>query len=264
MRESRELIEIDVREILLALLRGWKWILLAMLVGGLAAFSITWWLIPPKYASSVSLYVNNVSDSGQAASTAVNINDLNASQKLVNTYIVILQDDEVLEKVAERLLGEYTQQSLESILPFTETAEGQVLTPDALRDVIRMSAVNNTEVLRIEAKTKSAELSARICALMTEEAPDVLERVVKAGSVEVIGKAKPALSPTSPNLKLNCAIGLMVGAVLAAIVILVLRMLDNTVGGEEELKKRLTIPILGEIPDFDTARKGSYRGYGYG
>jgi capsular polysaccharide biosynthesis protein len=255
---------IDLRELFLVLLGGIHWIIIAAVGGTIAAFLVTWFLISPKYTSSVSLYVNNTAESAQAAG-AVNINDLNASQRLVNTYIVILQDDEVLEQVIDRLMLEYTQESLETLLPFSELPEGRVLLPKTLReDILTLSAVNTTEVLRIEASTKSPELSARICTIMTEVAPDILTRVVKAGSVEVIGEAKAAAGPSSPSMSMNLVIGFLAGLVRSAGGLLLASMLDNTVTDEEGIKKRFNIPILGEIPNFETENKMKERAYRYG
>jgi capsular polysaccharide biosynthesis protein len=211
----------------------------------------------------VSLYVNNAPESAQDAG-AVDLGDLNASQRLAGTYIVILQDDEVLEQVIERLTAEYPREWLAAALPFTELPGGAALLPGTLRDCLTLSAVNATEVLRVEATTKDAGLSARICTIMTEVAPPVLQRVVKAGSVEVIGEAKAAYEPSSPHLPLNLAAGFLAGLALSAAGILLAHFLDNTVAGEEELRKRFDIPILGEIPDFGAAGKarGGAKRYG--
>jgi capsular polysaccharide biosynthesis protein len=256
---------IDLRELFLVLLGEFKWIALASLGGVLLAFVVTGWLIAPTYTSTVSLYVNNARSSAEAAG-AVNLNDLTASQRLVNTYIVILQDDEVLQQVADQLMLEYTRQSLESILPFTDTPRGRVLLPETLRNAITLSSVNATEIMRIEATTKSAALSARICTVMTEVAPATLQRVVKAGSVEVIGAAKIADEPSSPSLPLNLVIGFLAGFALSVLGVLLANGLDNRITDEEGVKQRFNIPILGTVPDFtleNDRKKGGYRYAGH-
>lgn len=253
--------EVDLREIIQVLWRKAIWIVVAALLCGAITYGVSQYMIAPQYTSSVSLYVNNSTQANDL--NAVNINDINASQKLVNTYIVILQNDEVLQEVVDQLMEEYTQSSLERILPFTEINGQKVLQTETLRkDVLKMSAVNNTEVLKIEAETRNPVLSARICTLITEVAPDVLSRVVKAGSVEVIGAAKPEHEPSSPNVLLNTAIGFVAGGVIAVLAVLLFHMLDNRVKGEEDLKKHFNIPVLGEIPDFSLALKGGYKEYG--
>lgn len=253
----QDTIEIDLKELFLVLFKKLPWIILTVLIGTAAAFGITRYLIPPEYTSEISLYVNNVTQDGQVA-TSVNLNDINASQKLVNTYIVILQNDEVLNQVAEGLTAEFSSEWLQTILPFSETPDGSRLEAKTLRKVISMSAVNNTEVLKIEAETKNANVSARICTLITEVAPEVLQRVVKAGSVEVIGEAVPAYVPSSPRLMLNCVIGFLLGGVVSVLYFLIRHFLDTSIKDGEDLKKRFDLPILGEIPDFNASQKGGY------
>lgn len=256
----QETFELDLKEIFGVLLKRIWLIAIASAFGFALTYAVSKFIVPPQYTSSVSLYVNNSSESQKTS--AVNINDINASQKLVNTYIVILQDDEVLEQLGERLLEEYSIEWLESVVSVNWADGIPEVNTSALREIIKLSAVNNTEVLKIAAETKSADLSARICTIMTEVAPDVLMRVVKAGSVEVIGAAKPADEQSSPRVMLNSAIGFVAGMVIAVIVVMLMHLLDNTVKDEDGLKKRYNIPILGEIPDFNTQQKGGYSHYG--
>jgi capsular polysaccharide biosynthesis protein len=247
-------------EIFGVLLKRLWLIALASVFGFAAAYAVSRFAIAPKYTSSVSLYVNNTSEAQPLS--AVNINDINASQKLVNTYIVILQDNEVLGQLGQRLLEEYDVGSLGEYIPMKQTSGPPQVDTEGLRGMVSMSSVNNTEVLKIEAETKSAELSARICTIMTEIAPAVLMRVVKAGSVEVIGSAKPADEQSSPRVMLNSVIGLAAGMLLAAAISVLAHILDNTVKDEEGLKQRFNIPVLGEIPDFSAPQKGGYSHYG--
>ena len=242
MRDA-EAFELDLKEIFSVLLKRIWIIAIASVLGFVAAFVVSKYIVAPKYTSSVSLYVNNTSEAQPMNS--VNINDITASQKLVNTYIVILQDDEVLDLVGKRLLLEYTPEWLGYYLSLDEKATEPQLDIEALRDTLTMNSVNDTEVLKIEAETKHAQLSASICTIMTEIAPDVLMRVVKAGSVEVIGSAKPADEQSSPKVLLNSAIGFVAGIALAVVVVLLIHILDNTVKNEEGLKQRFNIPILG-------------------
>lgn len=240
--------EINLGDILSLIIKNIKIILVCVIIGGMGSFIISYFFISPKYISNTSLYVNNKeSQSGNA----LNISDLTASQKLVNTYIVILKDDEVLNKVVERLFQEYSVEDLDKYIGLSEENGKSVLRTDSIRKMLTLTAVDNTEVLKIEAETKNAELSAKICSIISEEAPSVLQRIVKAGSVEVIGKPVIAFEKSSPKIKLNCLIGLFLGFIVAIGFIMVRYMLDRTIKGEEDLKELFDVPVLGEIPDFD-------------
>lgn len=258
--EEEGLVEIDLREIFSVFFQNLKWILPASIVGLVAAYLFSAYLIPPKYTSSVSMYVNNNNES--MASAALNINDINAAQKLVNTYIVILRDNEVLDQVAEQLHEEYSTEQLEYYVSPGGLGKDGMLTAGALRDVLTLRAVDNTEVLSIEAVTRSPVLSARICTILMEVAPDVLMRVVKAGSVEKIGTATVPDEPSSPRLLLNAAIGGLIAFLLATGIVFLRYFTDNTIKDEEDLRRHYNLPILGEIPDFSYKLEGEYKHYG--
>lgn len=256
MQETTEA-AIDLRELLLILSGGIRRIFLAAAAGMLIALAVTQWLTAPEYVSSVLMYVHNASEDVRTDDT-VRIDDITASQKLVNSCIVIMQDDEVLKPVIDRLTERYPEEFLEENLRFTRLKNGErVLLPETLReDVVTMTAVNNTEILRIEAKTKNPELSAEICSAVTELSPDVLRRVIKAGSVEVIGEAEAAETPSSPNRILNLGIGFFAGALLSAASLLIRSVMGNRITDERNLRKRLDISVLGTVPD--SRDKGSF------
>ena len=65
-----------------------------------------------------------------------------------------------------------------------------------------MTAVDETEVIKITANTENPEVSADLCNIIGEIAPDFLIRVVGAGSVEIIDTATASDKPVSPNVPL--------------------------------------------------------------
>lgn len=220
-----ETTELDLRELFYVIRKHMKGILAGLAFGLICAVLISMFVLPKKYTSSVSLYVNN----GQPIlNNALNVNDINASQKLVGTYIVILQDEHVMEQVAEQL--------------------SRPVSAAQLTGMISMGAVNDTEILAISANTEDPQLSAEICNVFAEIAPQVLQRVVKAGSVEVLGEAKAATSPSSPSVVKNGLIGALIGLVLMIGWTFYREMADNTVKSEDDLRKHVDIPVLGEVP----------------
>lgn len=223
--------EISLQEIFMILWSKVLVIVLCTIVGGVAAFGVSAFVIDPTYTSRISMYVNN---NANADSTVANINDINASQKLVSTYIEILKSDNVLQKVAQ------------------ET--GLSYTPAEMRKMMSASSVNGTEIFEVKVTTKDPDEAALIANTIAELAPEEIIRVVKAGSVELIDQAIPAKSPSSPNVILNTIIGLMLGGVLSVLGVLVAAMLDNRVKDEDDLKKHYDIPVLGAIPDLEAAQ----------
>ena len=260
MENSRSaVIELDFRQLFATLLRHAVFIICCALAGMIAFGAVSYYLIAPKYTSSVSMYVNNTNGSGAGVTNGININDINASQKLVDTYIVILRNNEVMNAVAEQLEKEFTSEQ------FQEYIDADKPTAGVIRSLVSMSSVNGTEVMEIKAITKNAKFSAAICNTIAEIAPETLKRVVKAGSVETIGTAEPAGAQSSPNVIKNAVFGLLAGLALSVAFVLLLAMLDTTIKGEEDLKSRTGLTVLGEIPDVQYKSKDAYKDdYQYG
>ncbi|HOC32786.1 MAG TPA: polysaccharide biosynthesis tyrosine autokinase, partial [Ruminococcus flavefaciens] len=62
-------------------------------------------------------------------------------------------------------------------------------------------------------------------------------------------------NPVGPNIKKNTALGAIAGAMLMALIILVIDFFDNTFKDPEALKEKYKKAVVGEIQDFTTGRK---------
>ncbi|MEG2679649.1 MAG: GNVR domain-containing protein, partial [Oscillospiraceae bacterium] len=160
---------------------------------------------------------------------------LNTSQQLVQTYIVILTSNSVLNQVSEQLDSAYS------------AAE--------LREMLTASSIDNTETFKISVTNEDPEMAQKIANTLADVAPKEIIRVVKAGAVEVIDYATLPGNPTSPKIAINTAIGAMLGAVLSILFTIVMAMLDTAVRCEEDLTEHFSIPVLGVIPSLNAKGK---------
>jgi hypothetical protein len=147
---------------------------------------------------------------------AVTTSELSASKSLVDTYIVILKSNTVLESVIRALEVPYTEKQL--------------------GDMIKASAMNNTEAFEITVSNTDPVLAQKIANAITEIAPHEIIRVVKAGSVEVIDKAKLPQNPSSPSMGKNVAIGLLSASLLALGSVCCFRRSTRRYGSRKTLK----------------------------
>lgn len=228
------------------------WLIITMMiVGGGAMFCISKFMMPLKYQSYTSMYVKNSNEA--IVTDGVNLNDLNASKSLLDTYIAVLQDDAVIEVIGEELLKNHTADDLDGI--FSVDKEENKISVDSIRNCLTMAAVNETEVLKVTAVTKDAEISAELCNIIADVAPDFLIRVVGAGSVEAIGEAKPDYNPVSPNVMKFTLLGILAGMLIAVIIIFIIDFVDNTIKDSDELNTKYNKAIIGEIPSFSGSKK---------
>lgn len=221
---------ISVMDIISLLLKRIKILIAALLIGAVLAFGYTYFFITPKYTSSVNMYVDNGYTEAmiQSGTPVINTGALAASQELVDIYAVLLNDRTFLTSVAEELDGR--------------------VSVSQLSHAISVKSVNGTVVMNISATTSSPQLSADICNTVAELAPEMLIRVVKAGSVETMGSAYPASAPSSPSIPRNTILGAIAALALAAVIIIIVDLLDTTIRDDEKIKDNFDIAYLGSVP----------------
>ncbi|MCH3973170.1 MAG: Wzz/FepE/Etk N-terminal domain-containing protein [Oscillospiraceae bacterium] len=228
--QEQEDTEIDLGRLFRSLKKHWYLLLGGLAAGAVIAGLISLFCMPKLYTSTATMYVYTSSKTERNITTM----DLETSQKLAFTYIVILKDTDVMQQVADRL--------------------SQPISVQALKNAVSVSAVNETEVLSISASTESPQFSAEVCNTIARIAPDVLKRVVKAGSAELISAAKPAGAPSSPDVEKNTLIGALAGFIIVLIICIVKELTDKRIQTAQDLA-RLNLPILGEIPEIRKRRR---------
>jgi capsular exopolysaccharide synthesis family protein len=221
-------------------------ILLAGIVCGLAAFIYSSLCLTDLYTTSLSMYVNS-SDKNYQNNTVDALN-LTVSRNLVDSYVVVLSNDVVMEEVGSVLLQDYSEDELSEYFPIDERNGRKYIKAKYIKSCFNIAPVDETEVLKITTTTPDAQLSADMCNAMADVAPSFLKRVVGAGSVEAIGAAVPPDSKSSPNSKADAAKGAAVGMVLCIGVFVVRLLLDTKIRDTESFKEKFDYPVMGEIP----------------
>ena len=221
--------------------RLWVIIVLAIVGGGMA-YIYSQFVIPKKYTSTVSMYVYN-----QIGERSLAGSDFTFAQKLVETYIVILKSNQVLEAVSEGIV-----------------VDGLDYDAKAIRGMITAQAVAKTEVLDISVACENAQHAQIIANKISIVAPPEIIRVVKAGSVEVVDKAQVSSTHSSPNIPQNTIIGVILGMALAFALAFLLELMNTSIKDKTDLTEAFGLPVLTMVPNLsDTQGKSGYSYYKY-
>lgn len=223
--------KIEIGDIVQYLHRRLTVIIAVTLVCGIGAWIINAAIIKPQYKTSVSLYVYSSLDRTNQSSSTITLSELDASQSLVDTYIVILKSNTVLKQVIEEL-------DLE-------------MKPSELAEKISASSVNGTEVLSVSVTDTDPEMAQKIANTIAKILPDELVRVVKAGGVEVVDYAELPNKPSSPDVMLNTMAGFLFGLCFSCGAFLVYDFSSRKIIGEEDLTSHFDIPVIGVVPKLD-------------
>lgn len=230
-------IELNIKEVLAALVRKlWLIVLCAVLAGG-AALAYTAGFVTPLYKTSISIYVNNTSNGVQGG--VISSSDLATSQRLVATYINILKSNAVLDKVAESV--------------------GNEISSTQIRNMIDSEAMGTTEVFQVYITNADPELAAEIANAIAAIAPKEIANIVEGSSARIVDYAKVPQKPYTPSFMKNTAIGALVGILAVVVGIVVQVVLDVHIKNEADLRKISDAPVLGVIPDYNLdGKKNEY------
>ena len=237
--------EIDLSEILTALMRKAWLIVVCAVVAGSLAFVYTANFVTPMYQSSVKIYVNNRQSSTD--STGISASDLATSQRLVATYIQFISTDTVLQGVSNSIFEEY----------------GFGFSPASIRGMMSADALGETEIFQVTISNPNPEHAAIIANAIAEVAPDQIAYYKEGSSTKIVDYAKVAAVPYSPNKTKSIALGAVIGGVIAACMIAMQTLFDVRIKNEDDLAAISSAPVLGLIPDLTMEVKGNYGYKGY-
>ena len=242
---TKEHYTVDIFHIMRSLWRrAWVIVLVGILVAGMA-FSYASFVVDETFSSSIMLYVNNTSSSKTNNNFNISASEISAAQELVKTYTEILNSRTTLEAVIEEAnIPQYTYRGLAS--------------------VIKAEPANETEIMRVTVTTRDPEESSDIANAIAVVLPERISEIIDGASVEIVESAVPNYSKVAPNITRYTIIGFFIGVVIAAAVLVITAMMDDTIHDEEYVIQIYECPILAKVPDLlDSGNKRRRYGYYY-
>ncbi len=220
---------IDLIKLLKHMLKYFWLILLCAAIG----FGFMYWQAGRNrvetYTASGTMYVYN-GNPNLVNYGYTSTSDLNSAVKLLDTYIVVVKSNKVLDVVAERLSVQYPG-----------------ITPSYISATLSMGSVSDTGVVRVSCRTNQPQKSADICNAVLDVAPAEIIRVVSAGNIEIIDYATAPIRPDGYSPRKKHLIGTLAGAAFAVGVLFLLFILNHKVNDTKELKERYTLPVLSSL-----------------
>lgn len=237
MERTKEINLLALAKVLLK--KAWI-VVLAAVVFGIGGYIYSAKFVTPMYEAGVLLYVNNSVQTDKQGN--ISASDLATSQRLVTTYIIILQSNPVMEKVAQEL----------------EHVYGNKLSGGQIRGMITAGALDETEVFSVRVKNADPVLAAQVANCVAAVAPKEIENVILGSSGKVVQEAKVPSAPVSPNKTRQAILMAVIGAALAIVAVVVRTLLDVRIKGEEDLALISSAPVLGFIPELTTSSTSHY------
>ena len=226
---TRRTNQIDLIKLMLYLLKRAWLVVLCAIIGFAGLYWYTLRNQRDTYTARATMYVYN-NNPNLINYQYTSISDLNSAVQLLDTYMVVVRSNKVMDVMVERLSKDYPG-----------------INSGVISGSLSMGSVAETGVLEVRSVTGDPYLSADICNTVVDVAPSEIIRVVGAGSVEVIDYATPPTRPDPHNPVRRSLRGALAGTVAAGALLVLIFLLNNKVTDAKDLTDNYTPPVLSSV-----------------
>ena len=219
---------LDLVDLIFALLRRWKVIILVAIPIIIAGFFVAS-TRPTVYRSETTLMVS----AGNGLS--VDGSDIGEGQKFITTYIQLAKSRDIMERV----IAKY------------DLAE----TPSSLAAKVTVSPVANTDFLKLSYRSGERGLTTAVTNEIANEFIFKISQVLKVRNISVIERASEA-SQMPKNRGIIIIASFILGMVLGTGVASVIELVHRKLRKSSDIEKILKSQMLGMIPEIEIADKG--------
>ncbi len=221
LEQQQDELEIDLKELFFELLGHWKTLLLSTVLVAAIVMVISKFILVPQYESTASLYV--------LSNSITSIADIQIGTSLTQDYLVVVNGRPVLEQVIENLDLKENYASLGSKITLNNPA--------------------NSRILEITVRDKDPDHAKAIADEMANVASDYISIKMDQSAPTIIQNGYADGKPVSPSIIKNTIIGALAGFLLAAAIVIISYLLNDTIMTGEDVEKKLGMNLLGSLPE---------------
>ncbi len=201
-------------------------VILFVFIGLAGSYIYTYYIQVPVYQSQTSLVLAKT-DGGNNTITQ---NEVNLNKNLLSTYRQIVKSRRILDTVIDNLKLDTNYQELSKQVSVNNVSD---------TELILISVVN-------EDKRVSRKIANEIAKVFKKEIIDIYN----IENVSIIDKALVSKEPHNVNVVKQFVLGAGLGFVLSSMIVVIWFYLDDTIKTEEDIEKKLGLPVLGSVPKY--------------
>lgn len=217
--------ELELKEYVQIIKKRVWMLIVIVLVSCLTTGIVSYYYLKPVYSASTKLIVNKSNEITGLETLTTDI--LRSNIMLVNTYKEIIRTPAILDYVA----ADYPELEM---------------TTEQLKDKIKVSSVNDTQVITVSVEDYSHARAVKIVNAVSEVFKSQIPQIMKVDNVMILNPAKQLEQPVpvKPKPELNLAISFVVSLMVAVGLIFLLEYLDDTIKTEADVQNYLQLPVL--------------------
>ncbi len=201
-------------------------IIICGIVGLVLSLVVSFFMITPKYESTVDILVNQ-----KSGNSAMQFNMQQADLQAINTYKDVLKKSVILTPVLKEVRKKDNYQG-----NFKD-----------LQKSVKITNQTNSQVISVTVTDENAYIATDIANTIGKVFTREIKKMMQVDNVTVVTKASVNTNPISPKKKLNALIGLVLGLMLGMIFVVIRDLCDTTVKNQEFLSDELNLVNLGSL-----------------
>ncbi|MGN1358001.1 MAG: YveK family protein [Bacilli bacterium] len=186
----------------------------------------------PMYKSYTTIILGG---NETTSSQTITQSDITLNKNLVDTYAEIVKSRRVLEQVIDELNLEETYEKLSN--------------------KISVSAVNNTEIIKITVNDSDPIKAKNIANVTANFFSKEVVKLYNMNNVNVLDEANEADKPYNINVPKQVIIYFFIGLIIALSVLFIIFYFDRTIKSAEQVEQKIKLPILGSVEEFQKGGK---------
>ena len=159
----------------------------------------------------------------------VELGQIEANKALISTYSEIVKSRGIADKVISNL-------NLD--MDYEEFSEK-----------VSIESVKDTQIISVMVVDTIPERAQDIANETANIFKDSIGDIMKVDNVQILDGATLPEKPSSPNIKKNTAIGVVLGLILGVMISIFKEISDTTIKSQDDINKYFDLPVIGIIPD---------------
>ncbi len=223
--------EIDLIELSKKIGKHLPMIIIFSIIVGAASFLLSKFVITPKYDSNTTMIVSNSNQNNDPNNpqTNVELGQIQANKALISTYSEIVKSKGIAERVINNL--------------------GLDMDYEEFSSKVSIEPVKDTQIISVKVVDTIPERAMDIANETANIFKSSIGEIMNVDNVQILDGAILPEEASSPNVKKNTAIGIILGFVLGVAVVLFKEIADSSVKSSEEVTEYFDIPVIGIVPD---------------
>lgn len=221
-----------------------KWWLIALLaiIFATSGFGIAKLTYTETYNSQIIFNVSNKNkDFIGTSQTITSASDTQASTIIANNFKILIQTgNDFITKVQKTV----------------ETTTGKEYTIGQLRRLISVEVISDTTLIKVIVNSEDVDLTYAVATAIQSIYPDIARDVFPNADISIADNATKAKLSEDSSTLIYTAAGLLLGAVIAVLIILVSAKIQNKLLGVDDIKNNFNMNIIATVSDIKNKKKG--------